>query len=141
MPHPGALLFLFLGGIAVVFVLLSSNPSDGRPAGMSDDDISRAALKIVMPLPDCSKSWIGGTVERCDDALTEVAKRRQQYATFEPAWMRAAMLHWMDFAEGQIREARKDCETQASRKDQEEYRKRTQDEDRRARDVLKSIGR
>lgn len=116
--------------------------SDGRPAAeMSDDDLRRAALKIVYPLPRCSKSWIGGTVEQCDAAASKLAERRKEFRNFEPLWMRGAIMSWFDFSEQQIKEAREDCLTQASRKDLEAYRERERVRQERAQAVLRSIGR
>lgn len=114
--------------------------SDGRPAELSDDDIRIAALKIAMPLPDCSKSWAGGTVERCDIAMTRVSERRKEFDKFEPEWMRKAILRWFDFAERNIKEAREDCVTQASRKEQEAYQVKNRGQEDRVQDILKSIG-
>jgi hypothetical protein len=113
----------------------------GQPSGTSDDAVKDAALKIVWPLPDCSESWIGGTVEQCDRAQARLLERRAEFATFEPTWMRKAIMEWLDFAEGQIAEAREDCVTQKSRRDLDDYRARTKAENERAQQVLRSIGR
>lgn len=125
-----------------LFTFLSScSPSDGRPAEMSKDDISRAALHIVYPLPTCSQSWIGGTVQQCDDALARVAKRRKEFENFDPPWMRAAIIDWFDYAEGDIKKTREDCITQKSKKDQEAFRESWRQERERTEQILKSIGR
>lgn len=139
MANPAGAIFVGIG-IAVVLILLCLHQSNGSPSGMSNDDVRRAALKIVYPLPDCSKSWIGGTVEKCDQAAQRLAERRKEFGAFEPTWMRDAIIHWLDFAERNIKEAREDCLTQASRKSLDEYRDRTRGEDERALAILKSIG-
>lgn len=129
----------------IAFLFGCSQPdtaaTDIRPTGMSKDDIRRAALRIVYPLPACNKSWSGGTVKSCDDALVLVAERRMEFKNFEPPWMRAAIMHWFDYAEREIREALEDCITGKSRAELDAYRKRSDEERIRAQEVLKSIGR
>lgn len=118
----------------------STENSSPKPR-VSRDDIKRAALDIVYPLPDCDKSWFGGTVEKCDAAQARLDQRRREYASFEPAWMRSAIMEWFDHAQRNIREAREDCLTQKSRKGMDEYDQRTKAERERANQVLRSIGR
>lgn len=139
-------LFALLG-IGTVVVLFTIWPSDlpanlpaDFPAGMTADDIERAALQIVHPLPGCLQSWIGGTVQQCDEAQAYVAKRRKEFAAFDPIWMRKAILDWFDFAEGEIQKNRDDCITQASSKNLDDYRKRSGDENDRVQKILRSIG-
>jgi hypothetical protein len=108
---------------------------------MSNDDISNAALKIVWPLPSCSKSWIGGTVEQCEFAQKRLIERRKEFETLAPPWMRKAVMHWFDFSQREINEAMEDCRTNKSRRERDEYQKRRSEEQDRAQQILRSIGR
>lgn len=110
-------------------------------SGMSKDDIRRAALNIVYPIPSCSESWMGGTVQQCDDASARVVERRKEFGNFDPPWMREAIMHWFDHADYMINRTREDCVTQKSRKNLEAYSERTDRERERAAQILKSIGR
>lgn len=106
------------------------------PPGTTRDDAHRAALKIVWPLPSCRDSYLGGTVEACDEALEDIAQRRKKFATFEPDWMRVEIMEWLDFAERDARECREDCETRESEKSLQDYRRARDEEDKRAERVL-----
>jgi len=116
-------------------------PIDRVPGRMKSSDIRSAALEIVWPLPQCSESWIGGTVEECDRAQMRLDERRREYINFEPPWMRAAIMDWFDFAETKIRKTRKDCLTQKSRKRLDEFGREQAEKSSRVRDILHSIKR
>lgn len=129
------------GLIAMGLISVLFGCSDGRSEETSSDDVSRAALTIVWPLPECNKSWSGGTMSQCDVAQKRLDDRREEFKSFEPAWMRKAIEHWFDYAQRNINEAREDCRTNKSRAELDAYDRRRKAEAERTRMVLKSIGR
>lgn len=136
-------------GIACAFALMllvwAATGADGQRQvfddpndplhGYSDDGVSRAALSILQGVPRCSPSWIGGTIEQCDSALQEVMRLRAEYATYEPLRMRQAISHWMDYAEDDIRKNRRDVETRTSANELQDYRRKSEAEAARARQI------
>ena len=108
----------------------------------SEADIRRAALDIVYPLPSCDDSFLGGTVDKCNKALSLVDEQRRKFADYQPTLMRREIMKWFDFAEGRILEERKDCQTQKHRIEMDAYNRKRAEEDKRrmaVHDVLRGV--
>lgn len=109
-------------------------------AQFSDDDFSRAALKIVGPFgPSCGPSYLDGTVEQCDRATRSIDDLRMRYAAYEPTNLRRHIMSWLDFYQRRIDENRADVISGESRKSQENYRARIKKDADRAQELLDAI--
>lgn len=115
------------------------NPEPDPLAAYSDDELQTAALRVLKERPSCSKSWIGGTVKQCDDALEHIKWLRLQYENYEPRRMRKAVMDWLAFYEREALENRRDCETQKSRRDKDEYRKKNDAREKVTRSILDTL--
>lgn len=130
-----------LGVIALVAVIACHTDStDTRLSSFSDDDWSAAALAILPPLPSCSESWAGGTVEQCVHALERVEQLREQHRQTEPPRLRKEVASWLNYAEKEIAKSLLDCRTRASAKEQEKHELRVRSDVTRLNELLGILG-
>lgn len=66
-------------------------------------------------------SFFGGTVEKCNKELEYIDKLRIEYSTYEPKRLRYQIMRWLDYFEREVAKDKRDCETQKTRKEMDEY--------------------
>jgi hypothetical protein len=137
------LIVIFVVAVALYFgQSLRNSESHIKPASpqFTNDDINRAALKLVHPrVPYVFKSYLGGTIAEADRAAAQIAALRKEFTSFEPAYMRREILGWLDFFDKRLAETRRDIETGESKKRVERHSAEMEGESDRADAVLASL--
>ena len=115
--------------------------------GETNSIYQSAALKIIwnrygsFPF-HTMPSYLDGSVEKCDHELDRLRAARRDIDIIPESGdgkIRRELFLWFDYFEREIKENRRDCETQKSKNSLDNYRKRAKEESDRVAALLESL--
>lgn len=122
------------GFLALLFGCSDAAPQDGP----SNDDLQKAALHNLWPIPRASK-WYPKSDAELDQQQRWVDEKRAWVATIEDRRIRDAYAGWVDYVEKNIAENREENRTQAAANERAASRARYDAERRRGYDLAPTL--